>query len=294
MNDQQTEATIEYLVGVRLRDTAAAEDYKLVGELVVHVGDIVSVETQSGTALGEVRRARRPVPEFRRDRLYRRVVGLASDDEAREYREHRRREEAGIATTQRLARARGLTMKVVDVEMPTGQRRVTVYFSSEERVDFRDLVRDLAREFRARIEMRQIGARDTTRVLDGIGPCGRQLCCSSHLRKFEPISVKMAKAQDMPLTDSRLLGNCGRLKCCLLYEFSTYQELRAQLPRVNAPCQAQCGGGGCMTGKVRSLRVLKQSVVVGFPDGTEAEVPLSQLTWEGRAHVRPETEPPQA
>jgi cell fate regulator YaaT (PSP1 superfamily) len=185
-------------------------------------------------------------------------------------------------------------MKVVDVEMPTGQRRVTVYFSSEERVDFRDLVRDLAREFRARVEMRQIGARDTTRVLDGIGPCGRQLCCSSYLRKFEPISVKMAKAQDMPLTDNRLLGNCGRLKCCLLYEFSTYQELRSYLPRVNTPCQAQCGGGGCMTGKVRSIRVLKQSVIVGFPDGTEAEVPLSELTWEGRNHVRPVQEQPPA
>ena len=115
MNDQQTEATEatnEYLVGVRLRDTAAADDYKLVGDLVVHVGDIVIVETQSGTALGEVRRARRPVPEFRRDRLYRRVVGVASEDEAREYRDQRRREEASIATTQRLARARGLTMKV--------------------------------------------------------------------------------------------------------------------------------------------------------------------------------------
>jgi cell fate regulator YaaT (PSP1 superfamily) len=290
VNEQQTEATNEYLVGVRLRDTAAADDYKLVGDLVVHVGDVVTVETQSGTALGEVRRARRPVPEFRRDRLYRRVVGFASDDEARDYRDQRRREEAGIATTQRLARARELTMKVVDVEMPTGQRRVTVYFSSEERVDFRDLVRDLAREFRARIEMRQIGARDTTRVLDGIGPCGRQLCCSSHLRKFEPISVKMAKAQDMPLTDSRLLGNCGRLKCCLLYEFSTYEELRSRLPRVNTPCQASCGGGGCMSGKVRSIRVLKQSVVVGFPDGTEAEVPLDQVTWEGRPHVQAQLE----
>ena len=222
------------------------------------------------------------------------MIGLASDEEARDYRGQRRREEDAIVTSQRLARSRALTMKVVDVEMPTGQRRVTVYFSSEERVDFRELVRDLAREFRARIEMRQIGARDTTRVLDGIGPCGRQLCCSSHLRKFEPISVKMAKAQDMPLTDSRLLGNCGRLKCCLLYEFSTYQELRSHLPRVNAPCQAACGGGGCMTGKVRSLRVLKQSVVVGFPDGTEAEVPLSQLTWEGRDHVRPTREQPPA
>ena len=278
----------EYLVGVRLRDTALADDYKLVGDLPAHVGDIVVVETQAGTAVGELRRPRREVPEFRRDRLYRRVVGLASDEEAAEYRERRRREEAAITTSQRLARARGLAMKVVDVEMQPAQRRVSVYFSADDRVDFRDLVRDLAREFRARIEMRQIGARDTTRVLDGIGPCGRQLCCSSHLRKFDPISVKMAKAQDMPLTDNRLLGNCGRLKCCLLYEFSTYQELRARLPRVNTPCQASCGGSGCMTGKVRSIRVLKQSVVVGFPDGTEAEVPLSQLTWEGREHLKAE------
>jgi cell fate regulator YaaT (PSP1 superfamily) len=278
----------EYLVGVRLRGTAPADDYKLVGDLPLHVGDIVVVETQGGTALGEVRRPRREVPDSKRDRLYRRVVGLASDDEAREYRERRGREEAAVVTSQRLARARGLAMKVVDVEMQPAQRRVSVYFSADDRVDFRDLVRDLAREFRARIEMRQIGARDTTRVLDGIGPCGRQLCCASHLRKFDPISVKMAKAQDMPLTDNRLLGNCGRLKCCLLYEFSTYQELRARLPRVNTPCQASCGGSGCMTGKVRSIRVLRQSVVVGFPDGTEAEVPLSQLTWEGREHLKAE------
>jgi cell fate regulator YaaT (PSP1 superfamily) len=186
-----------------------------------------------------------------------------------------------------MARGRALVMKIVDVEIEPSRRRVTVFFNSEERVDFRDLVRDLAREFHARIEMRQIGARDTTKLLDGIGPCGRQLCCSSHLRKFDPISVKMAKAQDMPLTDSRLLGNCGRLKCCLLYEFSTYEELRSRLPRVNSACSADCGGGGCMTGKVRSLRVLKQSVVVGFPDGTEAEVPLDQLTWEGRDHIKP-------
>ena len=278
----------EYLVGVRLRDSAPADDYKLVGELPLHVGDLVVVETATGTAVGEVRRPRREVPESRRDRLYRRIIGLASDEETREYRDRRRREEAAIGTSQALARARGLPMKVVDVEMQPTQRRVSIYFSADDRVDFRELVRDLAREFRARIEMRQIGARDTTRVLDGIGPCGRQLCCASHLRKFDPISVKMAKAQDMPLTDNRLLGNCGRLKCCLLYEFSTYQELRARLPKVNTPCQATCGGGGCMTGKVRSIRVLKQSVVVGFPDGTEAEVPLSAVTWEGRDHVRME------
>ena len=182
-------------------------------------------------------------------------------------------------------------MKVVDVEMHPVARRATVYFNAEERIDFRDLVRDLARELRSRVEMRQIGARDTTKVLDGIGPCGRQLCCTSHLRRFDPISVKMAKAQDMPLTDNRLLGNCGRLKCCLLYEFSTYEELRSRLPRVNSPCQANCGTSGCMTGKVRSIRVLKQSVVVSFPDGTQAEVPIDQVTWEGRAHIKAQLEP---
>jgi cell fate regulator YaaT (PSP1 superfamily) len=220
------------------------------------------------------------------------VLRPASDREADEYDDRRDQERRAVQTCQEIAREHGLQMKIVDVEMAAGGRRVTVYFNSEDRIDFRDLVRRLAREFHARIEMRQIGARDTTKVLDGIGPCGRQLCCSSHLRKFEPVSVKMAKAQDMPLTDNRLLGNCGRLKCCLLYEFSTYQELRSYLPRVNTPCSASCGGGGCMTGKVRSLRVLKQSVIVGFPDGTEAEVPLDQLTWEGRSHITPDGSPP--
>jgi cell fate regulator YaaT (PSP1 superfamily) len=275
----------DYLVGVRLHATAAADDYR-VGDLELHVGDLVVVEAAAETAVGEVRRSRRELPEAKKDRAYPRVLRAATEAEAQTYRERRGREERAIDTAQQLARSRGLRMKVVDVEMHPVARRVTVYFNAEERVDFRELVRDLARELRARVEMRQIGARDTTRVLDGIGPCGRQLCCSSHLRRFEPISVKMAKAQDMPLTDNRLLGNCGRLKCCLLYEFSTYEELRARLPRVNTPCQASCGGGGCMSGKIRSIRVLKQSVVVGFPDGTEAEVPLDQVTWEGRAHIQ--------
>ena len=274
----------EQLIGVRLRGTAQADDYR-VAEIDAHVGDLVVVEVAGGTAVGEVRRPRRELPEFRRDREYRRVLRRADEAETREYRERHEREERAVSTCQQMARSRGLRMKVVDVEMQPVARRVTVYFNAEERVDFRDLVRDLAREFRSRIEMRQIGARDTTRVMDGIGPCGRRLCCAAHLRRFDPISVKMAKAQDMPLTDNRLLGNCGRLKCCLLYEFSTYQELRAYLPKVNASCEAQCGGG-CMTGKVRSVRVLKQAVVVGFPDGTEAEVPLDQLTWEGRDHMQ--------
>ena len=283
------ESTAEYLIGVRLHASAQADDYTL-GDLDVHVGDLVMVETASGAAIGEVRQPRRELPESKRGRAYPRVVRMAGESEAHEYRERREREQRAIVTCQQMARGRGLQLKVVDVEMQPAARRVIVSFSAEARVDFRELVRDLAREFHSRIEMRQVGARDTTKLMDGIGPCGRQLCCSSYLRRFEPISVRMAKAQDMPLTDTRLLGNCGRLKCCLLYEFSTYQELRSRLPRVNTPCQASCGGGGCMAGKVKSIRVLKQTVVVGFPDGTEAEVPLDLLTWEGRPHIQAQLE----
>ena len=277
---------VKYLIGVRLREPLMAEDY-LTTDPELHVGEFWVVETGNGTAVGEVRRPRRPLPEFKRDRLYRKVVRRATPAEVAEWRERRRREVQAVETCARLARGRGLHIKIVDVAIEPSGRRYTVSFNSEERVDFRDLVRELAHEFHARIEMKQVGARDTTKLMDGIGPCGRQLCCSSHLKKFEPIAVKMAKAQDMPLTDSRLLGNCGRLKCCLLYEFSTYEELRHRLPKVGTPCQAECGGSGCMTGKVKSLRVLKQAVIVGFQDGTEAEVPLEQVTWEGRPHVKP-------
>jgi len=290
---ERDEAAPEFLVGVRLRPSAQADDYKMVG-LDLRVGDVCLVETATGTAVGEVRRPRREVPSGKTGQLFRRVLAPATDAQAEEWRRRRQREERAIESCWLRAREKGLRLKVIDVEIEPEGSRIVVFFTSEERVDFRDLVRELAREFHARIEMRQIGARDTTKVLDGIGPCGRQLCCSSYLRKFEPISVKMAKTQDMPLTDNRLLGNCGRLKCCLLYEFSTYQELRARLPKVNTPCQASCGGGGCMTGKIKSLRVLKESVLVGFPDGTEAEVPLAELTWEGRPHAQAQLTPPGA
>jgi cell fate regulator YaaT (PSP1 superfamily) len=279
-------ASVRRLVGVRLREGARADDY-LVENLTLHVGDHCVVEVASGHAVGQVRRPVRDVPAEKRDRTYPRVLRPATPEEVAELRRRRERELAAVRTCQLRAQGRGLALKVVDVELTGDGRRVTVLFAAEARIDFRELVRDLAREFRARIEMRQVGARDVTKVQDGIGPCGRQLCCSSHLRGFEPISVKMAKSQDVPLNDSRLLGNCGRLKCCLLYEFSLYEELRARLPRVGTACQADCGGGGCMEGRVKAIKILKEAVLVGFADGTEAEIPLAQLTWEGRPHVKP-------
>lgn len=286
VHDESLEVPPKFLVGIRLREPVNADDY-LAEDLELHVGDFCVVDVPNGTAVGQVRRPRRPVSEAKRNRTFPTVIRLATDQEIREWKERWEREKRAVQNIQTKARSRGLQMKVVDVEIQPDGRKVMVMFFAESRVDFRELVRELAREFRARIEMRQIGARDVTKVLDGMGPCGRQLCCSTWLRKFEPISVKMAKAQDMPLTDSRLLGDCGRLKCCLLYEFSMYEELRGYLPRVGSACQAECGGGGCMQGKVKALRVLKQTVVVTFQDGTEAEVPLEQLTWEGRPHVKP-------
>jgi cell fate regulator YaaT (PSP1 superfamily) len=277
---------VRRLIGVRLREGARADDY-LVEGLTLHVGDHCVVESPAGPAVGQVRRPARDVPEWKRERAYPWVLRLATADEVAEVRRRRERELDAVRTCQLRAQGRGLALKVIDVELTRDGRRVTVLFIAETRIDFRELVRDLAREFRARIEMRQVGARDVTKVQDGIGPCGRQLCCSSYLRGFEPVSVKMAKSQEVPLNDSRLLGNCGRLKCCLLYEFSQYEALRARLPRVGAACQADCGGGGCMEGRVRAVKVLKETVLVGFADGTEAEVPLSQLTWEGRPHVKP-------
>src|SRR5262249_32757407 len=162
---------VEYLVGIRLREVAQAEDYKAAADPEMHVGDFVVVSSEAGEVVGEVRRPRRPLPEFKRDRSYQRVVRTATEAEVREWRERREREKRAIVTCQRKAREHRLAMKVVDVEFTPGARRTTVYFNAEERVDFRELVRDLAREFRARVEMRQIGARDVTKVLDGIGPC---------------------------------------------------------------------------------------------------------------------------
>jgi cell fate regulator YaaT (PSP1 superfamily) len=284
--DLGVETGTAQLIGIRLRVPAKADDYLLEG-FTLHVGELCVVEVPNGTAVGEVRRPSRPLPDGKRERVFPRVIRPAITHESAQWRELQEREQRAIQTCQERARQHRLSLKVVDVEIQADGRRVMVSFFAEERVDFRELVRELARELRARIEMRQIGARDVTKLTDGIGPCGRQLCCSSYLRKFEPISVKMAKGQDLPLTDSRLLGNCGRLKCCLLYEFSMYEELRSRLPKVGSACQAECGGGGCMQGRVKSLQILKEKVVVTFPDGTEAEVPMDLLTWEGRPHIKP-------
>jgi cell fate regulator YaaT (PSP1 superfamily) len=147
-----------------------------------------------------------------------------------------------------------------------------VYFTSEERIDFRALVRDLARLFRTRIEMKQIGVRDEAKMLDGIGKCGRRLCCSSWLREFNPVSIKMAKQQDLPLNPSDISGVCGRLLCCLGYEMNVYAETRQRLPKVGAEVVTPEGPG-----RVRQVHTLREMVTVRLEDGTLVELPAANL-----------------
>ena len=164
-------------------------------------------------------------------------------------------------------------MKLVNVDFAFDGRKAVFYFIAENRIDFRDLVRDLANTLRVRVEMKQIGARDETKVTGGLGPCGRELCWSSWLRDFEAVTVKMAREQGLALNPSRLAGMCGRLKCCLRYEYGTYLELKRALPNPGKRVEAVQGAG-----KVLHQNILKQTVLLQLEsDGGVVEVTLDDL-----------------
>src|SRR3954468_20261290 len=185
------------------------------------------------------------------------LAGLATDaDLERLERSRKKRAEARVAA-KRLIRTLGLPMKVVGVDFLPEREHFTVYFSAPERVDFRQLVRDLSRTLEARVELRQLSARDEARVQGGIGPCGRDLCCATFLKDFEPVSVRMAKDQDLPVNPLKISGACGRLLCCLKYEHPLYQEFKATAPRVGATVESPEG-----TGRVVGHSVPSDSVVV--------------------------------
>jgi cell fate regulator YaaT (PSP1 superfamily) len=189
------------------------------------------------------------------------LAGLASDDDlARDERSRRRRAEAKVAA-KRLIREHGLPMKVVGVDYLASRKCTTIYFSAEGRIDFRALVRDLARTLGGRVELRQIGARDSARVQGGIGPCGRDLCCATFLTDFEPVSVRMAKDQDLPVNPLKISGACGRLMCCLKYEHPLYQDFKAVAPKVGESVDAPQGRGTVVAHSVPT-----DSVVVRLND----------------------------
>jgi cell fate regulator YaaT (PSP1 superfamily) len=200
-------------------------------------GEAVVVQTEAGPALGTVVRAPSSVLERRAPaEPTGQVVRVATRDDviARLRQENREREALRVATLK--VREHGLEMKIARVEQALDGSRVSVFFTADARVDFRELVKELASEFHARIEMRQIGVRDEAKMIGGYGTCGRPLCCTTFLQSFEPVSIKMAKQQDLSLNPSKLSGVCGRLKCCLRYE----------LPNAKGVAHGGCGSeGGC-------------------------------------------------
>jgi cell fate regulator YaaT (PSP1 superfamily) len=218
--------------------TFVAGDAGAAGEPLPQVGQQVVVHTDGGPALGTVVRGipqtaerRRPVEESTH-----RVVRLATHDDIVARLKHQQRERDAFRIATLKIKERGLPMKLTRVEQAFDGARMVFYFTAETRVDFRELVRELAAEFRARIEMRQMGVRDEAKVIGGYGTCGRPLCCTTFLTTFEPVSIKMAKQQELSLNPSKLSGLCGRLKCCLRYE----------LPNAKGKVHGGCGSeGGC-------------------------------------------------
>ncbi|TMA49923.1 MAG: stage 0 sporulation protein [Deltaproteobacteria bacterium] len=267
--DEQTVDAHTLAVGIRFRPTGRIYDFDP-GPLILQRDDRVLVETERGPALGLVVVPPRPRPAVRP--LQRVIKKADARDLARED-QNLQRERGHYRVALDLIRTRTLPIKLVKAESTFDGSKVTFFCVAEDRVDFRGLVNELGELLHTRVDMKSIGARDETKATGGVGPCGRELCCSSWLQEFQAISVKMAKEQGLSLNPSKLAGMCGRLKCCLRYEFQTYAELKRTLPAVGARVESVKGDG-----VVVRQNILKQTVVVRrAEDNVEVETNLDDL-----------------
>ena len=260
------------IVAVSLQHAGHLSNY-LAGTLALKRGDRVLVESETGSRIGTVE-VEPHEPALTLDLSgMRPVMRIADDRDFRVEEDTLSREQQAERLCVTRIRDRGLAMKLVRAEYTHDGRKAIFYFTAENRIDFRELVRDLANTLRVRVELKQIGARDETKVTGGLGPCGRELCCSSWLRDFEAITVKMARDQGLALNPSRLAGMCGRLKCCLRYEYATYVELKRALPNLGRRVESVHGAG-----KVIRQNILKQTVLIQREeDGGVVEATLDDL-----------------
>lgn len=235
-------------------------------------GEFVIVETAKGAEIAQVVDAPHPIAESDVVGEMKNVVRRASAWDMVQKDVWTRKEQEALAICRTKAKEHDLDIKVVRCDYNYTGGRLLVYFSSENRVDFRTLVRELARVFRTRIEMRQIGVRDEAKLLDGVGKCGRQLCCTSWLREFTPVSIRMAKNQQLPLNPEEISGVCGRLLCCLSYEDELYKEQNRKMPKLGAEVVTPQGAG-----RVRHLHPLKETVTVLLESNAIAEFGVGEL-----------------
>ncbi len=230
------------VIGVRFRG-AGKVYYFAPGEVKANPGDFVVVETASGLECGEVAMGNKEVDDLAVVQPLRPIVRLATPEDRRRMEDNRRREKDAHRICVKKIADHKLDMKLVDVEYAFDGSKILFYFTSDGRVDFRELVKDLASVFRTRIELRQIGVRDEAKTLGGLGICGRPFCCASFLGDFQPVSIKMAKEQGLSLNPAKISGTCGRLMCCLKYEQEAYSDLIKKTPRQGASVKTPDGTG---------------------------------------------------
>jgi len=246
------------VVGVRFRPVTKVYFFDPSNHGPFEVDDRVIVETSRGTELGIVAKPTHQVSKNEIKGKLKRVVRPATPVDLVTAEEYRSKEPQALEKCTELAKKKKVPLKVLKADYSFDGSRLMFSFVAEQRVDFRDLVKELSRAFSTRIEMKQVGARDETKILDGYGRCGRRLCCSSWLTEFHPVSIRMAKQQGLPLAPAEISGLCGRLLCCLAYENDQYIEIKKTLPRVGSQVETPHG----ITGIVRGLNVIKETVLL--------------------------------
>ena len=256
------------VIGVRFRP-AGKIYFFAPGKYNIHTGDKVIVETARGVEFGTVVTGQRDVEDDKITQPLKPVIRIATQDDIRKEEKNREKEKEAFGICLEKIRKHGLEMKLIDAEYTFDNNKVLFYFTADGRIDFRELVKDLASVFRTRIELRQIGVRDETKIRGGIGICGRPLCCNTYLSEFAPVSITMAKEQNLSLNPSKISGVCGRLMCCLTNEEETYEELNSRLPSNGDHVTTPEG----LKGDVQSVNVLRQQVkVIVTLDNDEKEI----------------------
>ena len=272
------------VIGVRFR-VAGKIYFFSPGKLEIRQGDNVIVETARGVEFGRVVSGPKEVPDDEVIQPLKSVIRIATEQDHKTEEKNREKEKEAFKICQEKIKKHNLEMKLIDAEYTFDNNKVLFYFTADGRVDFRELVKDLAGVFKTRIELRQIGVRDETKILGGIGICGRVLCCHSHLSEFIPVSIKMAKEQNLSLNPGKISGVCGRLMCCLKHEEETYEELNRRLPNTGDYVTTDDG----LKGEVSSVNVLRQLVKVLVEVNDEKELreyKVEQLKFRRRQHGR--------
>ena len=251
------------IIGVRFKKTGKIYFFDPDGKQV-DKGKYVIVETSMGMEYGEVVISNRQLPQEKIVAPLKKIIRIATPKDAKQNEENKKQEKEAFKVCEKKIAEHNLNMKLMDVEFKFDKSKILFFFTAEGRIDFRDLVKDLATIYKTRIELRQIGVRDEIKRLGGNGICGRELCCCSFLSNFETVSIKMAKDQKISLNPSKISGNCGRLMCCLQYEQNVYEDKLKKLPKIGAIVKTAEGDG-----EVCGVEVLKEIIKVKFKDGDE-------------------------